>query len=168
MLPLTWEYPIDFLDLWFLPPRCKNPEIGRVGELTIMTVTDTDLHQAPEQTQARKFQGTIYINTNSMRYCPKWHQKTPPARCFPPAGKSAANSLHWQEDEKPNRASSLKLWISEGCAARGKKFSMNGGAGERASESAHQFWHLTETSYINEYKWWWRKLFLNRAGLGMH
>ena len=51
--------------------RCKNPEIGRVAELTIMTITDTDLHQAQEKTKARKFQETIYINTNSMRYCPK-------------------------------------------------------------------------------------------------
>lgn len=32
MLPLTWQYPVDFLSLWFLPPKCKNPETGRVGE----------------------------------------------------------------------------------------------------------------------------------------
>lgn len=133
MLPLTWEYPVDFPDLWFLPPRCKNPG-NRVGELTIMTITDTDLHQAPEKTKARKFQQTIYLNTNSMRYCPKWHQKMPPARCYSPCRqiscKLTALTIRWkaQQDQLSKTEDHWRM------CCKGKNSVWMGGAGERASE----------------------------------
>lgn len=144
-----WQYPCELTgSLVFLSPRCKNlPETGRVGE-RLRTLTSI---RTPQQTQHRKYHGTVYVNKHSA-----WStvqndtRRHLTARCFSTEDKSAANWLHWQWDENPNRASSVKPRNSEAYAVRKQKLSLNQGLNEGASESSHHFWHMTENSYIRE------------------